>query len=392
MTTADPVLDPYETLPLGDALAAWRELVQDPRFPTVQRWREAGRKVVGHYQVYFPEEIVHAAGMLPFKVRGAPVEARQGESRFGSYLCSILKTSLEVALSDHLDLDMFVSHPICDAARNLGAVWERNFAFPCEVLSLPHNASSAYASPYLREEYARIARLVGEVAGREVTDDDLAASIVLFNENRRLLRELYAVKRDAPWLIAADEAYTLVALGGMVPREEHNAVLAWVLSRLPQRPATPQDRMRLVFEGGFCEQPPMDLLHTIGKFAYIVDDDLLIGLRWITGDVPAGADPLGALAECYLTCSSYSPVQHDERKPKEQMLIKRIHDASAGAAVIAAAKMCEPGLDEIVAYTKALDEAGIPYFVTEFEETMSDFDTLQLQLETFIENLLFALE
>jgi len=51
--------------------------------------------------------------------------------------------------------------------------------------------------------------------------------------------------------------------------------------------------------------------------------------------------------------------------------------------------MCEPGLDEQVAYAQALDERGIPYFVTEFEERMSSFDHLQVQLETFVENILF---
>ena len=39
--------------------------------------------------------------------------------------------------------------------------------------------------------------------------------------------------------------------------------------------------------------------------------------------------------------------------------------------------------------TKALDEAHVPYFVTEFEERMSGFDQLQIQLETFVENILF---
>ena len=55
----------------------------------------------------------------------------------------------------------------------------------------------------------------------------------------------------------------------------------------------------------------------------------------------------------------------------------------------AAAKMCEPGLDEHVAYGEMLEEEGIPYFVTEFEERMSSFDHLQIQLETFVENLIF---
>jgi benzoyl-CoA reductase subunit C len=51
--------------------------------------------------------------------------------------------------------------------------------------------------------------------------------------------------------------------------------------------------------------------------------------------------------------------------------------------------MCEPGLDEQVAYAKTLDTAGIPYFVSEFEENMTSFEHLQIQLETFVENVLF---
>jgi benzoyl-CoA reductase subunit C len=72
------------------------------------------------------------------------------------------------------------------------------------------------------------------------------------------------------------------------------------------------------------------------------------------------------------------------------MLLQRIENSGAEAAIVAAAKMCEPGLDEQVAYAKALDAAGIPYFVTEFEERMNSFEHLQIQLETFAENLMFA--
>jgi benzoyl-CoA reductase subunit C len=43
-----------------------------------------------------------------------------------------------------------------------------------------------------------------------------------------------------------------------------------------------------------------------------------------------------------------------------------------------------------VAYAKALDTAGIPYFISEFEESMTSFDQMQIQLETFVENLMFA--
>ena len=375
--------------PLDDVLFYCRELLEDPTYPTVRRWREAGGKVVGHFQVYFPEEIVHAAGALPFKVRGGPVEATQADSRFGSYLCSIVKTSLELVLSRHIELEMFVTHPICDAARNLAAVWGRNFDYRCQILYLPQNANSAHAAEYLRGEYDRLRRSVEDVTGARITDDALRSSIAVFNENRALLRELYAVKRETPWLISAEDAYALVAVGGMIPREEHNELLRTVLPQIRGRTVKQQDRIRVVFEGGFCEQPPLDLIRAIGRSCYVVDDDLLIGLRWILNDVPTEGDPLHCLAEAYLEQSSYSPVQHDLRKPKERMLLARIRTADAKAAIVTAAKMCEPGLEEQVAYTRALDEAQVPYFVSEFEENMTSFEHLEIQLETFVENLLF---
>jgi benzoyl-CoA reductase subunit C len=384
------VFDSWRNQPLEEVLYECRELLEDVEYPSVKRWRQAGGKVLGHFQVYFPEEIAHAAGLLPLKIRGAPLESIQADSRFGSYLCSILKTSLELVLSGRLEIDMFVTHPICDAARNLAAVWGRNFSYPCQILYLPQNANSAHSVNYLRDEYGRMLRAVEAISGRTVSDDDLRRSIAVFNENRALLHEIYAIKREMPWLLSAYEAYLLMSVGGMIPPEEHNEMLRQVLPVIRSRSAKQQDRIRVVFEGGFCEQPPLDLLHMVSQSCYVVDDDLMIGLRWIQDDVPIKGDPLLNLAEAYLENSTYSPVQHDLRKPKEKMLLQRVAGASAEAAIVTAAKMCEPGLEEQVAYTYALDEDGIPYFVSEFEENMTSFDHLEIQLETFVENILFS--
>ncbi len=374
---------------LDEVLELSRDLLEDTSFPTVKMWREQGGKVLGHFQVYFPEEIAHAAGMLPLKMRGAPIETMQAESRFGSYLCSIIKTSLELSLSQKLELDMFVSLPICDAARNLAAIYGRNYEYPCQILYLPQNANSGHAAQYLKDEYDRLKQDIEEVVGNTISNDALLNSTEVFNQNRALLRDLYEIKRERPWLLSVDEAYILLAIGGIMPREEHNLLLEAVLPQIEEREIKKQDKIRIVFEGGFCEQPPLDLLRVIAQSCYVVDDDLLIGMRWITEDVPTEGDLLFNLAEAYLEKSSYSPVQHDLRKPKETMLLNRISGSNAEAAIVAAAKMCEPGLEEQVAYSVTLDEAKIPYFLSEFEEQMTSFDHLQIQLETFTENILF---
>jgi len=188
------------------------------------------------------------------------------------------------------------------------------------------------------------------------------------SELAQKLIDKFPSARETPWLVPNDEAYVQIPVGPMIPREEPNALLAHVLPQLRSRMAKKNKISFAFFEGGFCEQPPLDLLHGSGQSCYIVDDDMLIGLRWIQEDVPIDGDPLLNLAQAYLNQSSYSPVQHDLRKPKEMMLVQRVRDENAQAAIITAAKMREPGLDEQVAYSKSFDELGIPYFISEFEE------------------------
>ncbi|MEE8395752.1 MAG: 2-hydroxyacyl-CoA dehydratase family protein, partial [bacterium] len=227
------------------------------------------------------------------------------------------------------------------------------------------------------------------VTGRAVEADQLRASIALYNHSRALFRDLYRIRRESPWLLAPEEALAVMALAAFLPREEFNDFLEAVIKMVLARPAKKQDKMRVVFEGGFCEIPPFDLLQTVSRSCYVVDDDLLIGLRYILTDVRVKGEPFANLAEAYIEKSTYSPVQHDARKPKEKMLLERIRSSGAEAAILAAAKMCEPGLEEQVAYSKELDKENIPYFISEFEENQTTFDHLAIQLETFVENIMF---
>jgi benzoyl-CoA reductase subunit C len=389
MATAAPLFNGWQDRPLSEILARCRDLVEDSTYPTVKAWRANGGRVLGHFQVYFPEEIAHAAGMLPVKVRGGRTEGISVSQHFGSFLCSILKTSLELAIEKHLELDLLVTHPICDGARNLAGIWGRNFPYKAEILHLPQNPNSNGAAEFLRNEYLRLADDIVAAGGKPVTDEALRRSLDIYNHSRKLMRDLYEIRRTTPWKLGADESCALVGLAGFLPREEFNALLETVLPMIVDRPARQQDRMRVVLEGGFCEVPPFDLLQAVSRSCHVVDDDVFIGLRWILEDVSTFGDPMANLASAYINKSSYSAVQHDNEKPNEKMLLKRIKHANAEAVILASAKMCEPGLDETVAYSKELDAKKIPYFITEFEENQNTFDDISIQMETFVENIMF---
>lgn len=381
--------------PLDTLLKQCKEVAEDLDFQPVKRWKQdhPQGKVFGHFQVYFPEELAHAGGMLPVKIAGGgnKLEARSADAHLGSFICSIMRSSLELGLSGRLALlDAMVTLPICDAARHIAGIWKRTLPqHPAQILYLPQNPNSSAAPAYLTSEYGRMKSEIEQLLGHPIDVQALRCSIAVYNENRRLLRTLYDLRRGAPWLISAVEVCCVVKAGTVLPPEEHNRLLQELLALLPQRETKPQDKVRVVFAGAFCELPPLEMIETIEELCYIVDDDYLIGSRWLTQDVPLEGDPLENLALAYLRQSAWAPTQYDERKPKETMLAQQVKAADAQGAICAAAKFCEPGLDDQLAYSKHLDHLDIPYILVEFEEKQTSHERLHMQVETFAESVLF---
>ncbi|HEX8731611.1 MAG TPA: 2-hydroxyacyl-CoA dehydratase [Ktedonobacterales bacterium] len=373
---------------LTDILARCHELSLRQEIPP----DEAG-VAIGYFPVYFPEEIVHAAGLRPHALLGGGnrIEVRYADARIGSFVCSICRSTTELGLNGSLNgLGGFFAQPICDAAKHMAGIWGRNFPQQDpQILALPQNVNSPAAARYVYDEYQRLRGILADKVGHAITDQAIRESLAVYNENRRLQRALYAIKRDDPARLSAVEAYLLVRAGTRIRREEHNALLAETLRLLPQRRVRPMDKPRVVFLGGFCEQPPLEMIETIEDVCFIVDDDLLIGQRWITEDVPEDGDPVWALAESYIQRSAASPVQYDARKPKEDTLLAMLRAARADAAIISAAKFCEPGLDDQLALSRRLDREKVPCLVLEFEEKMTSFEQMAMQVETFAESLLF---
>src|SRR3990167_11444895 len=121
--------------------------IEDRSFPTVRAWRERwGGKVIGCFPVYAPVEIPRALGMLPVGLFGGGnrVEIANADSRFQSFICSVVKSTLELGFVGKLDLfDGLLFHSICDPARNLASVMQRNFAErPAIYVHLPQNMTS----------------------------------------------------------------------------------------------------------------------------------------------------------------------------------------------------------------------------------------------------------
>lgn len=377
-------------------ISHYREPLENFPFDLTAEWKKhhPDKKVIGCYPVYTPVEIIHAAGMLPVGVIGAGnrLEIAYADSRFQSFVCSIVKSTLELGLTEKLKfLDGIVFHSICDPARNLGSVFKRNFPdLMVEYIHFPQNMTSSHTLAYLVSEYRRLQASYEQLSGNKITDDALRQSITLYNEQRRLLRELYTIRKEAPQNLSTVEGYVLTRIGTLLPPEEHISILKEAIDAVRHRNEKPKDRIKVVLEGSFCEQPPIELIESLeAAGCYILDDDFLLGWRWFREDIATDGDPMCNLADAYINHSVYSGVKHDTREPKSKHLIDKVKETGASAVLILAAKFCEPALFDYALYKRALEKAGIPHLCLEFEEKMWIFDKARTEVETFVESMLF---
>jgi benzoyl-CoA reductase subunit C len=259
-----------------------------------------------------------------------------------------------------------------------------------EYTHFPQNLTSPHAVDYLTAEYRRLWESYTQLSGVKADDESLRRSIRIYNEQRKLLRELYALRAAQPQNLSTIENYVLTRIATLLPPEEHIATVKEALAEIRVRDEKPKDRIKVVLEGSFCEQPPLELIEGLeAAGCYILDDDFLLGWRFSTQDVPTDGDPVRNLAESYIERSVYSGVKHDTREPKSKHLIDKVRATGAAAVVILAAKFCEPALFDYALYRRALEKEGIPHLYLEFEEKMWIFDKARTEVETFVESMLF---
>ncbi len=387
-------MDPQVNEQLEAVRRRAESLAGDLRLEAVQRWKEqTGGKAVGYMPVYVPREVLHAAGVLPVGVWGGgdAVEIVRGDAYFQSYICQIPRSTIELGLSGALDaLDGMIFPSTCDVIRNLSGMWQ--VLFPdsyVRYFDVPQNFAPDLGGKFMEHELRTLLAEMEQLSGRRVDEDALRASIALYNENRRLIAALYALRQEAPWLVPTTELYQVLRAGNVIPVEEHNVLLAEYTeaARASERPV--EDRARVALTGCFCEQPPLGLLLTLERSGcYVVADDFARGARFIAGDVDADADdPLAALARAFVTRSVPCQTMYLDRGEKGAGLLEEARAAGAEGVVFAAASFCDPALLDQPMTEAAVAKAGLPTTSFKYAENNGQFQVIREQTGAFADSI-----
>lgn len=364
----------------------------DLDFVTAWKAENESKKAIGCMPIYVPREIIDAAGMLSVGLKGAgdQVEVIRGDAYFQSYICQIPRSTIELALSGRYDsLDGFIFPAICDVIRNLSGMWK--LLFPGKLaryLDVPQNFDREIGGEFYRRELLALREDLAKLAGKEITDDDLRRSIERYNENRRAIGALMELRREAPYKAPADESYLIIRAGDRMPVDVHTELVRQYTEAAKASDRKMRDYTRVALTGAFCEQPPLGLIRTLERAGcYVVWDDMTLGSRWPTVDIPTEGDPLAALANSFIEHSPATASKYEPEGNKGAPLCQIVKKTEAEGVVFAAPSFCDPALLDQPMLTGALDRAGVPWTAFKYAENLGQFQVIREQAGTFADSI-----
>ena len=380
---------------LKELIEECKKYAFDLNFTRAKDWKEEkeGRVLVGYMPIYFPREILHAAGAMPVGIFGGGDNKQiiKGDAYYQSYICHIPRSIIEIALDKHMDhIDGYIFPSICDVIRNLSGIFkQQKLGKFVKYMDFPQNFLPQIGGVFYQQEMKHVLKYIKEINGKVPITKELNHSIDLYNKNRQMIEFIYRIRQDYPWRLSIEEIYMIVRAGTVIPVEEHNAILEQVCAHIKEDIGTPQDKIKVVVSGAFCEQPALGLIRAVEEAGcYVVDDDYMLGSRMILGDIDATTDnPFEAIAISYINQSQFSSSIYDVHNPKENRLAKIVKDRGADGVVFAAASFCDPSLLDAPIFQNAFDKMGIRYISFQYSENINQYKVIKEQVGTFSDSI-----
>ena len=371
------------------ALEELQSIARDP-YPLLRAWKkEAQRKIVGSTLTDVPEELIHAAGMVPFTIVGTNKPLLRASAHLPDNACSQARSDLELVLTYQRDFfDGYVLPQVDDTSQHLCDIWRRNVPWDYfESFLPPRQVDRPSAREWLLDETLRLKRSLEFFTGEEISEERLRESISLYNQNRQHMRKLYEMKRRSPGLISNREFFDIIKSSMWWPKEEHNRLLERFISSVDETYLKDKGDggIRVVLSGIVWEPPEiMDIIDQSGL--QVVGDDLCVGWRYIGADVETDGDPLRAMVDRHFKKGPFTPI-NDKGDRIFENLLNLVRQNRAKAVIYFHIKFNESQDYDLPDLVDNMEKEGIPIFVVETEYQTTHLAGVRTRIQAFGESL-----
>jgi len=345
------------------------------------------RPKIGWLSIYTPGEIIHAAGLLPYRITG---ETRPNPVKAGGYMhrniCPYVLSCFEEALTGVHDFSSgVIIANACDARRKLYEVWKyfhkTDFVY---MLDIPKSVNS-HTKDYYKSQLSLLLTVLEQNYGKKITDDSLKEAISLYNETRYLLQQLYELRKQDNFPVTGGQVINIIKAGMTGLNKEFNSKLSDLLDKIHlQKPNNNSEinKPRILICGSYFDHIEIiDMLEQLG--AVVVCEDISNGIKYFEGRVDIDKDPVTALADYYLDKATCARMIDSEKRFSH--LLNLITEYRVDSVIYFSLKFCDNNLIDFPYQKKRLDENGIPVLFLEIERTTTNISQIKTRMQAFIE-------
>ena len=345
-----------------------------------------GKKVIGCFPPYAPEELVYACGMIPMGLWGGHTELKLVKSYLPAFACPIMQSNLEFGLKGTYEgLSAVIIPAICDTLRCMTQNWRFGVpSIPMIPIVYPQNRTSPASVDYLISEYETVLVMLATITGNQMSEKALCAAIDIYNHHHAIMRQFNQLANDHLDIITPKVRHTVNKSAFFFDKKEHTAIVEEIIQALQERPVHEFSGKRVVLTGIVCE--PDALLDVFEEnHIAVVADDLAQENRQIRTDTPEkGGGGLKRLALQWNARRGCSLI-HELGKPRGPMLVNMCRETQANGVINCMMKFCDPEEYDQPYFEADLREAGYPCLTIEIDSQNQSYEQIRTRVESFCE-------
>ena len=369
------------------------DALYEDRFKRAKELRSLGKKVIGYFCCFVPDEIITAMDMVPYRIQGRqsdPID--QADAFIEPMACPFARSCFNLALKGDYDfLDGFVAPHSCDTIERMYKIWNINTPSSFNhMIDVPHIMGPG-ATDFYREELDHMIRRIEVWSGRKLEREKLQEAIRLYNRRRAALRELYELRKSDPPLVSGTEITKALVAGMGIPAAEHLELIRQFTEEVKKRPRPQTQKVPRIFIWGneIDDVAFIKLVEEAG--AHVVMDDLCTGTRFFWDDVPETGDPLDGIAARYIGihCPRSNIPQMGNR---EQDLANRfgyiaqfVREWACDGAIFYIIRYCDTSELEGPDLREYLNSMHLPVLMIEDDYSTSTMGQLRTRVQAFLE-------
>ena len=366
------------------------------RIRELQDAKAAGKKIIGTFCIFVPEELTLAANAIQIGLcAGAEAGTEAAEKVLPRNTCALIKSFVGFKLARLCpyteSCDLIVGETTCDGKKKAYELFSEYV--PMHIMEVPQQKNASDRQLW-KAEILRYKTQLENLTGNQITAENLKTAIKTVNARRRELQRLNRLRAAIPTPISGRDVLLINQVSFYDDPVRFTNSIHTLCDEIEDRiqkkeGVAPGNIPRLMLSGCPMAVPNWKLPFIIeGSKAIVVGEESCIGTRNTRDLVDESPDTvegmINAICDRYLKidCACFTP-----NTERIENIIAMAGELDVDGVIHYALTFCQPYAIESIKVAKALKKEGIPMLSIETDYSMDDVEQLKTRVEAFIEIL-----